>query len=123
MRRAANTVSLLAVALATLTATLAASPAAAQATGDTDSATQDSTEVAANPDEIQSITVTANRREENLQDVPVSVATIDDATLGAISSGGGDIRSLAGRVPSLNIESSFGRTFPRFYIRGLGNTD
>ena len=27
------------------------------------------------------------------------------------------------RVPSLIIESSFGRTFPRFYIRGLGNTD
>ncbi|WP_273786852.1 Plug domain-containing protein, partial [Brucella intermedia] len=23
----------------------------------------------------------------------------------------------------LQIESSFGRTFPRFYIRGLGNTD
>ncbi|MBL8305591.1 MAG: TonB-dependent receptor, partial [Rubrivivax sp.] len=30
---------------------------------------------------------------------------------------------LAGRVPSLNIESSFGRAFPRFYIRGIGNTD
>jgi iron complex outermembrane receptor protein len=27
------------------------------------------------------------------------------------------------RVPSLNIESSYGRAFPRFYIRGLGNTD
>jgi len=26
-------------------------------------------------------------------------------------------------VPSLLVESSFGRTFPRFYIRGLGNTD
>jgi iron complex outermembrane receptor protein len=26
-------------------------------------------------------------------------------------------------VPSLNIESSFGRAFPRFYIRGYGNTD
>ena len=38
-------------------------------------------------------------------------------------SGGADIRGLSGRVPSLNIESSFGRTFPRFYIRGLGNTD
>ena len=38
-------------------------------------------------------------------------------------SGGTDIRGLSGRVPSLNIESSFGRTFPRFYIRGLGNTD
>ena len=34
-----------------------------------------------------------------------------------------DIPRLSGRVPSLNIESSFGRTFPRFYIRGLGNTD
>ena len=32
-------------------------------------------------------------------------------------------RRWPGRVPSLNIESSFGRTFPRFYIRGLGNTD
>ena len=30
---------------------------------------------------------------------------------------------LAGRVPNLNIESSFGRAFPRFYIRGYGNTD
>jgi len=34
-----------------------------------------------------------------------------------------DIRFLSGRVPSLNIESSYGRAFPRFYIRGLGNTD
>ena len=41
----------------------------------------------------------------------------------SINSGGADIRGLSGRVPSLNIESSFGRTFPRFYIRGLGNTD
>ena len=33
------------------------------------------------------------------------------------------MRALSGRVPSLNIESSFGRAFPRFYIRGYGNTD
>ncbi len=33
------------------------------------------------------------------------------------------MRFLSGRVPSLNIESSFGRAFPRFYIRGYGNTD
>ncbi|MBW0144331.1 TonB-dependent receptor [Sphingomicrobium clamense] len=69
------------------------------------------------------IVVTATRRSENLQDIPLSVATVDDDTLSAINSGGADIRGLAGRVPSLNIESSFGRTFPRFYIRGLGNTD
>ena len=40
-----------------------------------------------------------------------------------LGSGGDDVRFLSGRVPSLNIESSFGRAFPRFYIRGLGNTD
>ena len=33
------------------------------------------------------------------------------------------MRFLSGRVPSLVIESSFGRAFPRFYIRGLGNPD
>ncbi len=69
------------------------------------------------------IIVTAQRREENLQDIPLSVAILGGDTLAAISGGGADIRALAGRVPSLNIESSFGRTFPRFYIRGLGNTD
>lgn len=69
------------------------------------------------------IVVTAQRRSEDLQDVPLSVSTLSGDSLDVLSSGGADIRSLAGRVPSLNIESSFGRTFPRFYIRGLGNTD
>jgi iron complex outermembrane receptor protein len=69
------------------------------------------------------IVVTAQRREESLQDVPVSVAVVSGDRLDAIQAGGNDIRALAGRVPSLNIESSFGRAFPRFYIRGLGNTD
>ncbi len=40
-----------------------------------------------------------------------------------LNSSGDDVRALSGRVPSLNIESSFGRAFPRFYIRGYGNTD
>lgn len=72
---------------------------------------------------LDEIIVTAQRREENLQDVPVSVATLGGEALAAASGAGADIRALSGRVPSLNIESSFGRTFPRFYIRGLGNTD
>ena len=37
--------------------------------------------------------------------------------------GGGDIQVLAARVPSLYAESSNGRLAPRFYIRGLGNSD
>jgi iron complex outermembrane receptor protein len=72
---------------------------------------------------VGDIIVTAQRRSENVQDIPVSVGTINDDQLMAINSAGADVRALAGRVPSLNIESSFGRTFPRFYIRGLGNTD
>ena len=97
--------------------TFAAAPAAAQATGDTDTPAADAEEG------IAEIIVTATRRSENLQDIPLSVATVNDETLAAVMSGGTDIRGLSGRVPSLNIESSFGRTFPRFYIRGLGNTD
>ena len=69
------------------------------------------------------IVVTAQRREENLQDVPLSVTAVSGDKLDAISAGGVDIRGISGRVPSLLVESSFGRTFPRFYIRGLGNTD
>ncbi len=69
------------------------------------------------------ITVTAERRAENLQDIPSSVSTIGAELLDSLNTGGQDIRMLAGRVPSLNIESSFGRAFPRFYLRGYGNTD
>lgn len=72
---------------------------------------------------LEDIVVTAQRREENLQDVPLSITTVGGDKLDAITAGGVDIRGLSGRVPSLIIESSFGRTFPRFYIRGLGNTD
>ena len=60
---------------------------------------------------------------ENIQDVPVSITSIDAEKLHVLGSGGNDIRFLSARVPSLNIESSYGRAFPRFYIRGLGNTD
>ena len=72
---------------------------------------------------LDALEVTAQRRVENIQDVPVSISTLSGEKLGVLASGAGDVRFLSGRVPSLNIESSFGRAFPRFYIRGLGNTD
>ena len=72
---------------------------------------------------LEEIIVTAQKREQTLRDVPSSVATLSGEKLDVINAIGSDIRFLAARVPSLNIESSFGRTFPRFYIRGLGNTD
>ncbi len=73
--------------------------------------------------ELQQVVVTAQRRSENIKDVPVSVTALRGEKLDVLLSGGEDIRVLAGKVPSLNIESSNGRTFPRFYIRGYGNTD
>jgi iron complex outermembrane receptor protein len=77
----------------------------------------------AQPTELQTVTVTAQRRTENIKEVPVSVTAIKGEKLDVLVSGGQDIRVLAGKTPSLNVESSNGRTFPRFYIRGYGNTD
>ena len=72
---------------------------------------------------LDAVEVTAQRKVENIQDVPVSITSVDAEKLELYGSGGADIRFLSARVPSLNIESSYGRAFPRFYIRGLGNTD
>lgn len=73
--------------------------------------------------QVDEIIVTAQKREENIQDVPISITAIPQKDLTAILSGGGDILSLANRTPGLYAESSNGRTAPRFYIRGLGNSD
>ena len=72
---------------------------------------------------LQTVTVTAERRVENAQQVPSSISVLNSDLLEALNTSGQDVRMLAGRVPSLNIESSFGRAFPRFYLRGYGNTD
>jgi iron complex outermembrane recepter protein len=125
MRRTTQT-SMLALATACVFVMTATSAAAQDVPGAPEATPVEQAEAAASAegDEgLADIVVTATRRSENLQDIPLSVATIGDETLEAVMSGGTDIRGLSGRVPSLNIESSFGRTFPRFYIRGLGNTD
>ncbi len=72
---------------------------------------------------LEVIEVTARKRTENVKDVPISVSALTSGKLEVLGSSGMDVRALSARVPSLLIESSFGRTFPRFYIRGLGNTD
>jgi iron complex outermembrane recepter protein len=82
-----------------------------------------SAQEAAKNNELDVIIVTAQKRAENIQDVPISISTMKGDSLENILSGGEDILALSARIPSLNIESSNGRVAPRFYIRGLGNTD
>jgi iron complex outermembrane receptor protein len=72
---------------------------------------------------LEEIIVTAQKREQALTDVPAAVSAITGETLNDYLGGAQDIRALAARVPGLNIETSNGRTQPRFYLRGLGNID
>ncbi len=72
---------------------------------------------------LEIIEVTARKRIENVQEVPIAVSAIQAENLDTYSSAAMDIRFMNARVPSLSVESSFGRTFPRFYMRGLGNSD
>ena len=73
--------------------------------------------------QLETVIVTAQRRSENIKDVPMAISTMKGEKLDVLTAGGQDIRFISGRTPSLTVESDYGRTFPRFYIRGLGNTD
>jgi iron complex outermembrane receptor protein len=66
------------------------------------------------------IVVTARRREERLQDVPISVAAFTPERLREAQVT--TARQLVGFAPSLNINSGNQRDFQRFAIRGQGAT-
>jgi len=72
---------------------------------------------------LETILVTAQKRTQSNQEVPISITTIDTDKLDALFSSGDDIIALATKVPGLYAETSNGRVAPRFYIRGIGNTD
>ncbi|UYY59060.1 TonB-dependent receptor [Sphingomonas sp. S2-65] len=100
---------------AALAAALGASSAYAQDAAPSASGTEEA--------EVGDVVVTAQRREERLVDVPVSVAVVRGQQLRDFQAAGDDTLALAGRVPGLYAETTTGRIFPRFYIRGLGNID
>src|SRR3984885_13631439 len=95
-------------------ASLLLPPAARAAGASTDTAESDT---------LAEVIVTATRREQNLNDVPFSATALSGEPLLTLGSAGDDIKQLAFKVPSPNNESSNGRAFPRFYIRGYGNSD
>ena len=109
---------------ALLCATAAQAQDAAQDVGNQAGSMQDvAIQSPADTDGLGDVVVTAERREQNLQRTPVSVGVVGGDDLRVFQSGGEDLLSLAGRVPGLYAETTTGRIFPRFYIRGLGNID
>jgi iron complex outermembrane receptor protein len=75
------------------------------------------------PGMLEEIIVTAQKRVQTMADVPIAVSAITGESINEYLGGAQDIRALAARVPGLNIETSNGRTQPRFYLRGMGNID
>ena len=72
---------------------------------------------------LEDITVTARKQEQRAFDVPLSLSVLQGEGLDRLRASGMDVRFLTNRVPSLQVMSGFGRIYPYFFIRGLGNTD
>lgn len=73
--------------------------------------------------QIEEVIVTAQKRDQNVQEIPFGISTMDEESFSEAVAGGADVLALASRLPSLYVESSNGRLAPRFYIRGVGNVD
>ena len=73
---------------------------------------------AADEDRIEEIVVTANKRSENLQDVPIAITAVTGARLESI--GITDTQDLASVVPGLTIQNGIGGT--QAHLRGVGTT-
>ena len=69
---------------------------------------------------LEEIVVTAQKREQNIQDVPISISRLSGQRLASKFTGGEDVLALASTVPGLHVESSNGRLSPRFYHAGSG---
>ncbi|MEO5598833.1 MAG: TonB-dependent receptor [Novosphingobium sp.] len=68
-------------------------------------------------DGIIDIVVTAQKRSQNLQDVPVAISAISSDALKA--KGITDTSDLMGALPSLQVTTPYGKTQPNFSLRGV----
>jgi iron complex outermembrane receptor protein len=73
---------------------------------------------ASNSDELATVTVTARRKAENPQDVPISLSVLSQSELDA--KGIESLQALQYQVPSMNVSpGNTGRDFPIVSIRGI----
>ncbi len=103
-----------------VTGLLCALPLYAQQTGNTDASTDTTKPV--NAKQLGQVTVTARKREETLQDVPIAVSAFTSATL--FKQNVQNLGDLQGKVPSLQVYAARGsNTTLTAYIRGVGQAD
>lgn len=69
---------------------------------------------------IEEVIITAQKREERLQDVPISVAVINPATLEAF--GMNEMTDIQYLVPGVQVSNSAGPRSFGYFIRGIGTT-
>lgn len=72
-------------------------------------------------DSIEEITVTSQKREQNLQDVPMSITAIGGEEMRALNLG--DSGDIANHTPGLNWGGTAGKSRPVIFLRGVGNSD
>lgn len=70
---------------------------------------------------VRTIIVTAQRREESLQDVPLAISALDAQRIS--ESGFNDVEDLSSAVPNLNISALWGTSSPKVFMRGIGNNN
>jgi iron complex outermembrane receptor protein len=72
-------------------------------------------------DDLQEIVVTATKRIEKLQQVPLPITVLDGREL--VQLGVQNPFDLAAYTPALRVESAFGLVQPRFNLRGVGTDE
>jgi iron complex outermembrane receptor protein len=78
--------------------------------------------IANDPLGLDTIVVTAQRRAEGIQDVPIAISAFDQRAIERLN--GRDIRDLAGLVPNLVVsEVAIGPSLSQISIRGVNSQD
>lgn len=95
---------------------VSASPAFAQEPTSSNQASE--TGVVEDSTGLADIVVTATRRSENLQDVPVAISAVTGDDLQ--NRGVFQTNDLSGAVPNLQVSSAYGTSQPNFSLRGVG---
>ncbi|MFC3053168.1 TonB-dependent receptor [Kordiimonas pumila] len=70
---------------------------------------------------IEEIVVSAQRRQESMQDIPVAVSALDAKRIR--ESGFEDIEDLSAVAPNLHISALWGTSSPKIFMRGIGNNN